>query len=372
MCTTCKDKIPESIDSNDKIMSNLVGSDIFSDIKQFKTIVCYHKECMDGLGAATMFYQAVKNSGYNPDNLDYLAVQYKDLYMPTICDYELIVFVDFCPSTEELEILDKEGKYLYIFDHHETAMDNCKNIIAEDSKDFRIFFDMDRSGTLIVHDLLIKNRHPKISLLDRIKGVKDNTFKLSMLAAYISDRDLYTFRLHESREFYAGLDYMVSFLKIKTPKEFLEFINNGTKLPTKYNKGIRSQIGNFQKDIIKLGTMLLDPVFIYVDKMFKISNKAKTIVVGTSVGTPIEMKVLMNHHLISETGNEIAKSGYPSLQFFLIQEEDTMKVICSLRSLDNLPAVNVLAKAFGGGGHRNACGFEITVDKLPALLTGKL
>lgn len=373
MCTKC-DNISEVTkkDKDENVLSNLVGSDIFSDIKQFKTVVAFHKDCMDGLGAATMFYQSIKNHGFNPDNLDYLPVQYGDLYMPLICEYELIIFVDFCPKKEELTILENEKKLVYIFDHHETAMNNCKEIVAKDSKDFRIFFDMSRSGTLIIHDILLKSRSPKISLIDRIKGVRDNSFKMSMLASYISDRDLFTFNIYESKEFNEGLRYMVSFLKIKTPKEFLDFINNGTKLPTKYNNGISSKIGQFQKDLIKLGTMLLDPVSSFVYKMNKIASKANVIIVGGSVGKPVGLKVLMNHHLISEVGNEIARSGFPSLQFFLVQEEDNMKVVCSLRSLDNLPAINTLASALGGGGHRNAAGFEITVDKLPLLLSGKL
>lgn len=370
MCKTCND-ISE-VTPAENILSNLVGSDIFSDIQQFKTVVCYHKDCMDGIGAAAMFYQAVKNHGFNPENLDYFAVQYGDLYMPTICEYELIIFVDFCPSATEISILETEQKLVYVFDHHETAMKNCKEIVRKDSKNIRVFFDMGRSGTLIVHDILLKSRNPKISILDYIKGVRDNSFKLSMMANYISDRDLYTFNIYESREFNEGLRYMVSFLKIKTPQEFLKFINNGTEFPTKYNNGIRSKIGYFQKDLIKLGTMLLDPVHSFVYKMNKIASKANVIIVGGSVGKPIGLKVLLNHHLISEVGNEIAKSGFPSLQLFLVQEEDKMKVVCSLRSLDNLPAINELAQSFGGGGHRNAAGFEMTIDKLPLLLAGKL
>lgn len=373
MCQKCDDK-SEVIENEVTVvtMSNLVGSDIFSDIKQFKTIVAYHKDCMDGLGAATMFYQTMINQNIDPDSIEYYPVQYGELYMPKLCEYQLIIFVDFCPKIAELEILEKENKNVYIFDHHESAMNAVSGIFQKDSKDIKAFFDMHRSGTLIVHDILLAGRGNRLTILDRLKGKRDNTFKLSLLARYISDRDLYTFNIAESREFNEGLRYMVSFLKINSPKEFLAFINNGTKFATKFNKGIRSKIGDFQKDLISLGYQLLDPVEKYVHKLTKISKKANVITIGKSFGKPIELKVLLNSHLISEVGNSIAHDGYPTLQLFMVQEEDSIKIVGSLRSKDNLPAINTIAECFGGGGHRNAAGFEISIDMLSPLLSGKL
>ena len=38
----------------------------------------------------------------------------------------------------------------------------------------------------------------------------------------------------------------------------------------------------------------------------------------------------------------------------------TTSVIASLRSMDHLPSINDVAESFGGGGHRNAAGFELS------------
>ena len=45
--------------------------------------------------------------------------------------------------------------------------------------------------------------------------------------------------------------------------------------------------------------------------------------------------------------------------YFITQD---MKVICSLRSINELPDVSKVATMFGGGGHRNASGFTVNLQ----------
>lgn len=73
---------------------------------------------------------------------------------------------------------------------------------------------------------------------------------------------------------------------------------------------------------------------------------------GLALNTPLH---------ISEVGHELAKqSGTYGLVWYLDAEN---KVRASLRSTGDYD-VSAIAQAFGGGGHRNAAGFETTLETL--------
>ena len=67
-------------------------------------------------------------------------------------------------------------------------------------------------------------------------------------------------------------------------------------------------------------------------------------------------------HLTSDVGHELAiQSGTFGLCWTLSKEGLVAK--CSLRSNGGYD-VSTIAKVFGGGGHRNAAGFEVPIDVL--------
>ena len=66
-------------------------------------------------------------------------------------------------------------------------------------------------------------------------------------------------------------------------------------------------------------------------------------------------------HLTSDVGHELAnQSGTYGLLWYV---GTANKVKCSLRSNGDYD-VSAIAKAFGGGGHKNAAGFETTLEIL--------
>ena len=74
----------------------------------------------------------------------------------------------------------------------------------------------------------------------------------------------------------------------------------------------------------------------------------------------IEFKAINVTENISELGNEICiEYNKPALMYFITQD---MKVICSLRSINELSDVSKVATTFGGGGHRNASGFTVNLQ----------
>ena len=66
-------------------------------------------------------------------------------------------------------------------------------------------------------------------------------------------------------------------------------------------------------------------------------------------------------HLVSDVGHELAnRSGTFGLLWSLDKDG---RCNCSLRSNGNYD-VSAIAKAFGGGGHKNAAGFEVPLSQL--------
>jgi oligoribonuclease NrnB/cAMP/cGMP phosphodiesterase (DHH superfamily) len=66
-------------------------------------------------------------------------------------------------------------------------------------------------------------------------------------------------------------------------------------------------------------------------------------------------------HLSSDVGHQLAnQSGTYGLLWFINKEG---KCLCSLRSNSDYD-VSAIAKTFGGGGHKNAAGFEVDIQTL--------
>ena len=66
-------------------------------------------------------------------------------------------------------------------------------------------------------------------------------------------------------------------------------------------------------------------------------------------------------HLTSDVGHELAKQSGSYGLLWSINKDG--KCLCSLRSVGDYD-VSAIAKTFGGGGHRNAAGFEIDIQTL--------
>lgn len=149
---------------------------------------------------------------------------------------------------------------------------------------------------------------------------------------YIKDRDLWLWKMTNSKEFNEALAFLVipndtiSFKQVLLKSEFSELVELGKILIEKQSRQVQSKL-----------TKVAD---------LSLCN--------------IDLKVINVTENISELGNAICTEyNKPALMYFITQD---MKVICSLRSTNDLPDVSTIAVTFGGGGHRNACGFTVDLQ----------
>ena len=284
--------------------------------------IFYHSNCMDGLASAFIAKTTLEREAkevhcipiqYGEEEIIFGRSDKAGLKYPIQKDDE-IYFVDFSLKRDLMIELAGMVKEIVVLDHHKTAEENLRGL-EDELENVTIIFDMDKSGATLCYDYF-----------------SDSGLTKKIFFDYIADRDLWNFKLHKSKEINEYLRFIVA------PND-LEFF-----------KAVYKEFDMFL--YAEYGETLLQ------QKQKQVDSKVKKVKDLTING--INFKALNVTENISEVGNEICKLyNTPALMYFFTENDE---VVCSLRSIDTLEDVSVVAKAFGGGGHRNACGFTLDLD----------
>lgn len=258
-------------------------------IKQ--TLVLYHAGCPDGFCAAWAFRK------FNPD-AEFMPVRHGDP-PPDVKDRSVVI-LDFSYKRNILFKMAEEAYDLILLDHHKTAKEDLEGL------DF-CKFDMEKSGAKLTWDKFL----PLIPM--------------HWLVHYTEDRDLWLWRLPESKEVSASI--------ASYPRTFEAW------------------------DI--LAKIKVDDVALEGKAILRYKNQLVTHAVAGAIETELDgHKILVANcsspDILSEVGGELAR-GRP---FGACWHVSNGKKKWSLRSRDEGVDVSQIAKKHGGGGHRNAAGFE--------------
>lgn len=296
----------------------------------WKPDICiYHGNCDDGFGAAWAIWRRWGNEvAYVPGT-----------YGKPLPDAsgKHVLFVDFSAKRPEIDAMARVAKSVVIIDHHKTAeadlapfavtlcggarfcpedLDGTFRDLAEiDRPPILAWFDMQQSGAVMAWEFA--------------HGIPHNDPPPTMLA-YIQDRDLWRFAFgDDTRRFSAALrTYPMTFetwdgLAQKTSSLVLE-----GEIVLRAHE---ANIAKFTADA-------------YEDE----------------IGGHRVPVVNVPYHYASDTAHALL-SKYPEAPFTAcwFKRGDGM-VQWSLRSEDSRADVSEIAKKYGGGGHRNAAGFQLS------------
>lgn len=274
-------------------------------------LIIYHNNCPDGFCAAFIakkkYPEAVlmpRDHGLNPP---YEAVTGKD-----------VLVVDFSWRTrEDNEKMASLAKSFWILDHHKTAQATL------DGLGFATF-DMERSGAGLSWDSLFGLSQPAYP------GVQENIKPRPWYVAYVEDRDLWRHKLPYSQEVNAYLGT-------------LEFTIEAWEQLDKMT----------WQDAARLGKGALDHIQHYVREGIPHGQK------GELNGYPalIVNCLYMN---VSELAGALAQKANGIGIGYFERGDGVMQF--SLRSRSDID-VSGIAKSFGGGGHKNAAGFQLPVKE---------
>ena len=263
-----------------------------------KTYIIYHDNCSDGFCAAWVARKAYPDAEFLP--------YWYGKKIPSNLEGSRVFVLDFSFPRQDIEVLLSKTD-LTLLDHHKTALENLSGLDPS-----RIILDMNKSGGRLTWDYFFPGK-PAPWLVD-----------------YTEDRDLWKFTLQESRAVSAGIK--------SYPYDFV--------LWDSWTAGDNYDLG--WKMLAQEGR----PILRYQDEIIK-----------TAVANAVEFeladyKILAVNStvLVSEIAGELAK-GRPFGAVYFVRADS--KTQWSLRSDENGVDVSEIAKAYGGGGHKHAAGFEL-------------
>lgn len=263
----------------------------------------YHANCTDGIAAAWV----IKKHFERQTSVELIPAEYQK----TKLDYNIgindkIIIVDFSFSEQELdEAYNILGNRLLVLDHHKTS-EFLKN------KPYGNLWNDQESGAGIA-----------ARYTSMLPGAN---IKVPDLILYIEDNDLWKFKLPQSKEVNT---YIQSFEPTIESIDYLYTISWET--------------------MAHIGRQLLRQKDTFIKRA--LSSAHKITILGKEV-------LAVNSPLLqSEIGNELAKMNSPYGVCYYTTHDN--KISLSFRSIDSKEDVSLIAKHFGGGGHRNAAGAVI-------------
>jgi uncharacterized protein len=264
-------------------------------------VILYHDNCADGFCSAWIAHQKFG------DKAQFIPVQYGQ-DPPDVTGKDVYI-LDFSYKAPVLMKMIEQAVHITIRDHHKTAQAELAQFQNSDKLD--ILFDMNKSGGRLTWDFFKGNENP------------------NWLVFYTQDRDLWQWLLPNSKE-----------------------VNDAIQ-SYPYDFHIWNSLSEY-----KFGTAEFDMLI----REGQAINRYKQQIINNAVAnaSPINMaghEVLTVNAMIlqSEIAGELAKDR-PFGTCYYIRKDG--KKQWSLRSRDGGIDVSEIAKARGGGGHRNAAGFE--------------
>lgn len=302
-----------------------------------KPLVIYHANCTDGFGAA---FAAWLKLG---DEAEYLPMEYGQEIVPTqIADNREVYILDFSFPQHVMEGLFALAKRVVWLDHHKTAFEMWgvqpgQRVWAE-TEGGHVKLHMDKSGALLAWEYFQPGT------------------EVPMLIQHIDDRDRWQFKLEGSKELHAAF----ASLKPWTFSQWdLLFYVDGVRLEALKDEGraiLRAHNQNVQAALKNARACVIHEATTYEGYE---SGPCGDISVYSDA--PKGLAANAPAFLASDLGSELAiKSGTFGLVWSMAGDG---QVHCSLRSNGEYD-VSAIAKAFGGGGHRNAAGFSTDINTL--------
>ena len=325
-----------------------------------KPLVIYHASCADGFGAA---FAAWLKLG---EEAEYLPMQYGFVNedIPALEGRE-IYMLDFSWPKPLMDELFANAKRVVWLDHHKTAFEMwCVD-----------FGGYTKGMTYIDDDDDVYQKGHVIHLNDNKSGAMlaweyfhPNT-EAPMLIKHIDDYDRWQFKIEGTKPFNRALwSY--------APWSFQQWFDMFSHNP--YPVELAGWLYQEGEAILRAHNWNVHGVVKWSARKCEISyretNDIPPLMVPWRGGEIKQSGIIYQDvnksglaancppHLISDVGHELAtQSGAFGLCWCLSKEG--LIANCSLRSNGDYD-VSAIAKAFGGGGHRNAAGFEVPIATL--------
>jgi oligoribonuclease NrnB/cAMP/cGMP phosphodiesterase (DHH superfamily) len=287
------------------------------DRKDPQPLVIYHgRNCPDGFAAALaawLFYEG---------HAQMLGLDHGDIKSITdlpVLEGRAVYILDFSFDEAILRGIEERAAKLVLLDHHKSAAEKLTGFACRCGV---VHFDMSKSGARLAWEFFQPSR-----------AVPD-------LVRYVEDRDIWVWQYSESPAFLAALDMEpMDFsrwaeIAAFSPEQTTAFMARGQAMDEKFSK-LSADIAEGALPISFNGLQ------------------------GLMVNAPGVF-----HSLVGDT---LAKQSGTFALMWVAGKGGVVKV--GLRSRSGFDCIP-LAESMKGGGHAQACGFKMGVERLPELLSG--
>ncbi len=279
--------------------------------------VCYyHAGCPDGFGAAWSVWRGWGEGGrYVPRGHD-------DAFDAEAHEGDQVVFTDIAPSIPSAIELGEYASELVVLDHHVTARDNFERdpelIPSLRRRGHHIQFDLGHSGAVLAW----QHFHP--------------SEPVPSLLAYVEDQDLWNWKLPDSDAVNAAIG--------SYPRDFATW-DELARRPW--------------QELAAEGAPILRERRIEVEASLRFAHPVRI------EGMELEAVNALHHR--SHIGHELAERAAFGAPIGLVYRLTGKRVDLSIYSIGDVDVSRIAAK-HGGGGHRNASGFSLTLAEWKAML----
>ena len=273
--------------------------------------VCfYHAGCPDGFGAAWAVWRAWGDEGrYVPRGHD-------DGFDPSAFDGDVVVFVDIAPPPEALAPLSEVAAQVVVLDHHVSARDRYAEHGGFDalhvSRGHRILFDLGHSGAMLAW------RH-------------FHSAEAPPLLRYVEDQDLWNWQLPDSEAVNAAIG--------SYPRDFATWSalasRSAAELAAEGTPILRSN----RQEILR-ALQSIAPVAIGGRRAEAVNSRTQR----------------------AQIGHALAERAAFGLPWGVVYRVTGDRVDVTLYSIGDLDVAEIAAR-HGGGGHRNAAGFHLSLRR---------
>lgn len=267
----------------------------------------YHANCCDGMGAAWSVHHALGSSR----EIEFVSATYQG-ELPDVQGKDVII-VDFSYKRDVMEQLAKEANSVLVLDHHKTAQAELEPLLEAGVIEGK--FDMDKSGAVLAWEWFNPDK------------------PIPLLIEHIQDRDLWKFEMPGTREVQAALySYPMTFsvwddLMERSP---IELYKEGLAIDRAHNKNVAGLVE-------------------YLVQYHSFAGYENIPVLNC------------NYMFASDAVHTMAINAPFSVTYYDTQESRKF----SLRSnKEHGIDVSEIAAMFGGGGHKNAAGFKLPLDRV--------
>lgn len=306
-------------------------------------LVIYHANCLDGFGAAWVFYRM---QNVLEQSFEFVEGVYGEA--PPDVTGRTVYLVDFSYKRDVVKAMCKVAHKVILIDHHKTAIEDLAGMADSSSAEecihnFTWYIDQEHSGCVLAWNYWA-----------RMFGAEHSFYMGPMpnLLRHLEDRDLWNFKIPGTAEIHAAV--------AMRPRVFTEWDN------------LMHADLEQRQELITQGAMILARDRNLIAAAYKECVRHCNLARHSSAFIPM---MQIHPALASDAGAYMARQMAPHMIDYLRVRNSLLTITYhdteagrkfSLRSPRNGADVAAIAQLYGGGGHKHAAGFTVSRDHILA------